>query len=99
MPDSGADNADHGLVPTDAGEQTVNFQTPEGLYRHPDMAPLGLSLPRLAPLHAATLLQSPVITLNAPSPVFQRPLFLRGHSQVIGDPMLHVSVWESVRNP
>ncbi len=93
MADSGAGNASHGLIPTDAGAQAVNFQAREGLYRHPDVAPLGLGLPRLAPLHAAALLQSPVTALYAPGLVLQRLLLLRRHAQIIGGTMLHVSVW------
>ena len=93
MPDSGTDNAGRGLVPTDAGAQALNFQAHEGLYRHPDVTPLRLSLPRLALLHPATLLQPPVVLLYPPSLAFQLLLLLRGHSRVIGGPVFHVSVW------
>ena len=93
MADSGADKASDDLIQTDAGTQALNFQAHESLDRHPDVATLGLGLPRLAPFHAAALLQPPVIGLYASGLILQRLLLLRRHARIIGGPMLHVSVW------
>ena len=71
LPNSGPDDVCDGLVPTDAGPQAVAIQAQKGLDGHANMVPLGFCFPRLALLHTAALLQSPVIVLYAPSLVLR----------------------------
>ena len=98
LPDSGPDDVCDGLVPTDAGPQAVDFQAQKGFDSHANMVPLGFRFPRLALLHTAALLQSPVIVLYAPSLVLQSVLFLRGHAKPLVAQCSTSPFGESVRN-
>ena len=70
----------------------MTLQPQERPDRHPDVVALRPPGPRLAPLHAAALLQAPVIVLDRPGLLGQAQPRQLVHRQVVGRPVLSVPV-------
>ena len=92
QPDSLSDDVPFGFIPTDTGLESMHLQPHEGANRQRDMVHLRPCRPNLRLLDAATLLEASVVGLNGPRPLGPRLKLADSHLQVVGCPVLRVSV-------
>ena len=88
-----SDDVNFGFIPAYTRLEPMNLQTNEGANRQGDMIHLPSCRPDLRLLNTATLFESSVVGLNAPCALGQPVELTHRHLEVVGCPVLRVSVW------
>ena len=87
-----SDDVGFGLIPTDAGSESMNFQARERANRERDMIHLRSGGPRLRLLDAAALLDASMIVLDGPCASAQFFELALTHLKVVGCPVPRVPI-------
>ena len=97
LADGLADDGRLRLSPADAGDGAVLLETQEGAQRAGDVVALRPRRAHPGPLHAAVLLEAPMVDLDAPGDLGVLQPRQLPHRQVAGRPVCPVLVWVNDR--
>ena len=95
LPDGISDDVSLSLIPTHAGFESMNFQTHESPNRKRDMSHLSVRRADLCFFDTTTLLNTSMVAFDRPGLLLQLFKLLHRHVQLIGRPVLRVSVWRN----